>query len=44
MIYRAIDPDLHHKTVGNKDAYSYVSRGFLFDQSSDIEGECTYIY
>ena len=41
MIYRAIDPDLRQKTAGNKDAYSYVSRGFLFNQSSDMEEECT---
>lgn len=31
MIYRAIDPDLCQKTAGNKDAYSYVSKGFLFN-------------
>ena len=43
MIYRAIDPDLCRKTAGNKDAYYYVSRGFLFNQSSDIDEECTAI-
>jgi len=31
MIYRAIDPDLCQKTAGNKDAYFYVSRGFLLN-------------
>ena len=43
MIYRAIDPDLRQKTAENKDAYYYESRGFLFNQSSDIEEECTSI-
>ena len=44
MIYRAIDPDLCQKTIGNKDAYFCVRRNILICQTSEIKesGECTF--